>query len=53
MTSPWDIFDNPAEFVKLYILVMAVNIFAFLESWCHMSKNGCNTEKTIFNFEST
>lgn len=47
----WEIFNDPGEFVKLYLLVMAVNIFAFFESWCHMSKRASDLEKPDLTYE--
>lgn len=31
--SHWEIVDNPAEFVKMYIMVIAINLCVLFQMW--------------------
>ena len=50
----WKILDDPGEFVKLYMLVMTVNLFALLQTWCssYPSKTKDGYDHPTFNWNS-
>lgn len=48
MFSPhWNILDDSGEFVKLYMLVMIVNIFTLIEGYTFGERKGLDTMATF------